>query len=348
MFVRLLILIVVLPALITFFSQKVIFIQGEKHPWTYRASFLIGFSVAAFWIDLLSTDAVSAIRIFGLFIGAFAGGLAATALDKGLWERSFPPSDQIESEIVKYHQKVIENLRPADPMKQRFDMALALTGLILFSPLFIILSFLIWFEDPGPIFFIKYSTGKGGFTFPLLKFRSMIQNAELETGPIPATVKDPRRLLIGRIIRLLRVDEMPQFFNILRGEMSFVGPRPLRAVDVYKFLLELPEFAQRHAVLPGIAGLSQAMAGYYISPKDRLYYDLLYIQNRSFLLDMRLLFQSIVSIHKNKSGLLHSIELHKAKLISIYDIETEEADDNTTGEKATKSDPPVQETLRPN
>jgi lipopolysaccharide/colanic/teichoic acid biosynthesis glycosyltransferase len=173
----------------------------------------------------------------------------------------------------------------------------------------------------------------------------MIQNAEVETGPIPAIVKDPRRLLIGRVIRLLRVDEMPQVFNILRGEMSFVGPRPLRAVDVHKFLLELPEFAQRHTVLPGIAGLSQAIAGYYISPKDRLYYDLLYIQNYSFLLDLRLLFQSIISIHKNKSSILHSIELHKDKLISIYDIDTEETDDRTAGEKVTKNDPHVRETL---
>src|SRR5688500_2498096 len=119
MFVRLLILVVLLPALITFFVQKVIFVQGEKRPWTYRISFLIGFSVAAFWIDIISTDAVSAIRIFGLFIGAFAGGLAATALDKGLWEKSFPPSDQIQREIAKYHTNVIENLEPVDPLKQR-------------------------------------------------------------------------------------------------------------------------------------------------------------------------------------------------------------------------------------
>jgi lipopolysaccharide/colanic/teichoic acid biosynthesis glycosyltransferase len=173
----------------------------------------------------------------------------------------------------------------------------------------------------------------------------MIQNAEIETGPIPATVKDPRRLRIGRAIRLLRFDEVPQLFNILRGEMSFVGPRPLRAVDVHKFLVELPEFAKRHSVLPGIAGLSQAIAGYYISPKDRLYYDLLYIQNQSFLLDVKLLFQSIISIQKNKSSLLHSIELHKDKLISIYDIDTEEAEDRTAAEKAPKSDSHIRESL---
>lgn len=300
LFVRLLILIVLLPALITFISQKVIFVEGNRHPWTYRISFLIGFSAAAYWIDILSVDPVSVLRIFGLFMGAFAGGLAATALDKGLWEKSFPPSDQIESEILRYHGRVIENLKPVDPLKQRVDMVLAVTGLIIFSPLFIFLSFLIWFEDPGPIFFIKYSTGKGGATFPQLKFRSMIQNAEVETGPIPALVKDVRRLLIGRVIRLLRADELPQLFNILRGEMSFVGPRPLRAVDVHKFLVELPEFAERHAVLPGIAGLSQAAVGYYISPRDRLYYDLLYIRKQSFLLDTKLLLESILSIHKNR------------------------------------------------
>jgi lipopolysaccharide/colanic/teichoic acid biosynthesis glycosyltransferase len=154
----------------------------------------------------------------------------------------------------------------------------------------------------------------------------MIQNAEVETGPIPASMKDPRRLFIGRIIRLLRVDEIPQLFNILRGEMSFVGPRPLRAVDVHKFLLELPEFAERHSVLPGIAGLSQAAVGYYVSPKDRLYYDLLYIQQQSFLLDARLLFQSTLSIHKNR-------------LVSVYGLENEEVNRRTVDGKAPRNDP---------
>ena len=304
MFVRLLILIVLMPALITFIFQKVIFVEGKERPWTYRVSFLIGFFVTAYWVDTISVDPVSAIRIFGIFMGAFAGGLVATALDKGLWENSFPPSRQIEAEIIRYHKKVIKNPKPVNHLKQRVDMVLALTGLFIFSPLFILLSFLIWFEDPGPIFFIKYSTGKGGQTFPLLKFRSMIRNAEEETGPIPASVKDPRRLLIGRVIRLLRLDELPQLFNILRGEMSFVGPRPLRAVDVHKFLLELPEFAERHSVLPGIAGMSQAVVGYYVSPKDRLYYDRLYIQNQSFLLDAKLLFESVLSIHQNSDKTL--------------------------------------------
>jgi lipopolysaccharide/colanic/teichoic acid biosynthesis glycosyltransferase len=216
--VRLLLLIVLPPALITFIFQKIIFIEDK--PWMYRVSFLIGFFVTLYWVDTISVEAVSALRILGIFIGAFAGGLVATALDKGLWEKSFPPSPQIEREILEYHEQVIENLKPVNHRKRRIDLVLALTGLIIFSPLFIFLSFLIWFEDPGPIFFVKYSTGKGGSTFSQLKFRSMIQNAEQETGPIPASIKDPRRLSIGRVIRLLRVDEIPQLFNILRGEMS--------------------------------------------------------------------------------------------------------------------------------
>ncbi|MDQ2693100.1 MAG: sugar transferase [Chloroflexota bacterium] len=289
-----------MPALITFISQKVIFVEGEKRPWTYRVSFLLGFFVTVYWVDAISVDAVSALRIFGIFMGAFVGGLAATALDTGLWEKSFPPSDRIQAEIIRYHERVQKNQKPVNHLKQRVDIVLALTGLFIFSPLFIILSFLIWFEDPGPIFFVKYSSGKGGSTFPLIKFRSMIHNAELETGPIPASVKDPRRLSIGRVIRLLRLDELPQLFNILRGEMSLVGPRPLRAVDVHKFLSELPEFAERHSVLPGIAGMSQVIAGYYVSPKDRLYYDLLYIQEQTFWLDAKLLLQSILSIHTNR------------------------------------------------
>ena len=156
MFVRLLLLIVLLPALITFIFQKIIFVEGEKYPWTYRISFLIGFFVTVYWVDTISTDPISAIRIFGIFMGAFAGGLVATALDKGLLEKSFPPSGRIESEIIGYHERVIENLKPVDSLKYRMDMVLALVGLFIFSPLFILLGFLIWFEDPGPIFFIKY------------------------------------------------------------------------------------------------------------------------------------------------------------------------------------------------
>lgn len=308
--------------MITFISQKLIaLIVGKNYPWTYRVAFLIGFVLAAYW-----ADTSSAIILFEVFLGAFAGGLAATALDKGMWENSYPPSDQIQTEIIEYHEKVIKNLKPVDQLKRAFDTVFALAGLMILLPLFILLSFLIWFEDPGPVFFIKYSTGKGGLTFPQIKFRSMIQNAEMSTGPIPASVKDPRRLQTGRVIRLLRIDELPQLLNILRGEMSFVGPRPLRAVDVHKFLVELPEFAERHAVLPGIAGLSQATAGYYISPKDRLYYDLLYIQNQSFAMDTKLLFQSILSIHKNR-------------LISLYD--TEEPDKSAADSVVPRRHPPV-------
>ena len=169
----------------------------------------------------------------------------------------------------------------------------------------------------------------------------MIQNAEVETGPIPASMKDPRRLFIGRVIRLLRVDELPQLFNILRGEMSFVGPRPLRAVDVHKFLVELPEFAERHSVLPGIAGMSQAIEGYYVSLEDRLYYDLLYIQKQSFLLDARLLFDSILSIHRKSSNILDTIDIHKNKLISVYDMDTKDTDEGRSGGKAPGTDPPA-------
>jgi lipopolysaccharide/colanic/teichoic acid biosynthesis glycosyltransferase len=323
--------------MITFISQKIIaLIAGKNYPWTYRVAFLIGFFVALYW-----ADTSSAIIILEVFVGAFAGGLAATALDKGMWENSYPPSEQIQTEIIQYHEKVIKNLRPVSHLKHAFDTVLALAGLVVLLPLFIILSFLIWFEDPGPVFFIKYSTGRGGATFPQIKFRSMIQNAESDTGPIPASVKDPRRLQIGRVIRLLRVDELPQLLNILRGEMSFVGPRPLRAVDVHKFLLELPEFAERHAVLPGIAGLSQAEAGYYIGPKDRLHYDLLYIQNQSFSLDTRLLFQSVLSIHKNYNNLLPDMDAQKHRLNSPEDIETKQPDERMADGKVPGRHPPA-------
>ncbi|MDI7277891.1 MAG: sugar transferase [Anaerolineae bacterium] len=176
-------------------------------------------------------------------------------------------------------------------------------------------AFMIWFEDPGPIFFVKNSLGKGGRNFRQLKFRSMICNAEEETGPIPAREKDQRTLAVGRVLRKTTLDELPQLVNVLRGEMSLVGPRPLRTVVIHGYLRDLPSFAGRHAVLPGVAGLSQVRGGYYISPRQRLRYDLIYVRRASFGLDLRILLEAFLIVLglRARRGLRWSFARHRQR-----------------------------------
>jgi lipopolysaccharide/colanic/teichoic acid biosynthesis glycosyltransferase len=168
-------------------------------------------------------------------------------------------------------------------------LALAGLGILLSSPVWVLLSVLIWVEDPGPILFVKNSVGRGGVNFRQLKFRSMVRQAERETGPVLAEEGDRRVLRIGRLMRKTALDELPQLINILKGEMSFVGPRPQRTVLVREYVREMPEYAERHVVPPGLAGLAQVAGSYYITPRQKLRFDRLYVRHASLGFDLRLL-----------------------------------------------------------
>lgn len=229
-------------------------------------------------------------------LGAFAGGLAGTTIDMGLYEKSFEPLPRIAAEVRQHHLQLIGEPPRGLRSKRLFDLALATVGLAIFAPVWILSSVLIWFEDPGPIFFVKNSVGKGGTTFQQIKFRSMICNAEAETGPVPASEEDQRALAVGHLLRKTAMDELPQLLNILRGEMSFVGPRPLRTVVIHGWLKDLPQFAERHAVQPGIAGLSQVRGGYYITPRQRLRFDRIYVQHMSLRFDFKLLLDAALIV----------------------------------------------------
>jgi lipopolysaccharide/colanic/teichoic acid biosynthesis glycosyltransferase len=149
--------------------------------------------------------------------------------------------------------------------------------------------FLIWLEDPGPVLFVKNSVSRGGVNFHQYKLRSMVREAEIDTGPVLASEDDQRVLWIGRLLRKTALDELPQLINIMRGEMSFVGPRPQRTVLVYGYLQKMPEYAERHRVRPGLAGLAQVAGDYYLTPRQKLRFDRLYIQNANLGFDLRLL-----------------------------------------------------------
>jgi lipopolysaccharide/colanic/teichoic acid biosynthesis glycosyltransferase len=229
-----------------------------------------------------------AISLILAIIGAFLGGLIATAIDEGLWENNSPP-EQIQKEVREKHLEVIGNPGPEPISKRLFDYISALFGILLSMPIWSFITFLVWFEDPGPILFIKNAVTKGGNNFHQFKFRTMVLGAEVETGPVQAKRADARVLLSGRFLRKTALDELPQLINILRSEMSFVGPRPHRTVLVRGYLEVLPEFAERHRILPGLAGLAQVAGDYYLTPRQKLRFDRLYIRYRSLGFDLKLI-----------------------------------------------------------
>ena len=171
----------------------------------------------------------------------------------------------------------------------------ALIGAILSLPIVIVTAILIKLESRGPIFYKQERVGKNGRTFMLTKFRSMRVDAEKE-GPVWASKGDTRTTRVGRVIRKARIDEIPQFWNILKGEMSFVGPRPERPHFVAQLAQEIPFYEQRHLIAPGLTGWAQIKYPYGASTEDarqKLQYDLFYIKNQGLMLDAIILFETI-------------------------------------------------------
>jgi sugar transferase (PEP-CTERM system associated) len=186
----------------------------------------------------------------------------------------------------------------SDVLKRCLDISLALTFLIFTAPLMAATALAVWLDSPGPIFYRQERVGKNGRPYMLLKFRSMGTDAE-KNGPQWATVADHRVTRVGRFIRLTRIDELPQIFNVLQGDMSFIGPRPERPVFVDELLDEIPFYAQRHRVRPGISGWAQINYPYGASiddAREKLTYDLYYIKNYSIFLDIVILIETIRAV----------------------------------------------------
>jgi exopolysaccharide biosynthesis polyprenyl glycosylphosphotransferase len=192
---------------------------------------------------------------------------------------------------------------PTDPLggwyralKRTGDMLGGALGLALFSWIFPFVAVAIRLSSPGPIFFRQVRVGRNEREFTLLKFRTMILDAERESGPTLATPHDPRVTRVGSFLRLTHLDELPQLFNIVRGEMSFVGPRPERPEFVELFVERDPTYRRRFVVRPGLTGLAQVHGRYDSEPSDKLKFDLAYVNNVNFALDLRVLLSSIKTI----------------------------------------------------
>ena len=184
-------------------------------------------------------------------------------------------------------------------LKRAFDETLAGAGLILSAPLWAIFAAAIRIEDGGPVFYRQRRVGLGGRTFEALKFRSMRPDAERATGAIQAPADDPRVTRVGRLMRATAMDELPQLVNILRGDMSFVGPRALRPGEIetnsngrLERLEDIPGFEHRTRVRPGLTGLAQVYAPRDVRRRQKFKYDRLYVDRRSWCLDLRLILLS--------------------------------------------------------
>jgi len=195
--------------------------------------------------------------------------------------------------------------------KRLFDLAVSGVGLLASLPLWGVIAVAIKWEDGGPVFFRDLRVGQGGKLFTALKFRTMAHDADSLFGPRQATEDDPRVTRVGRLLRATAMDELPQLWNIFRGDMSFVGPRALRPGEIEsrgsRFnvqgstckvqdsvaeavtpLEQIPGYSKRHVVRPGLTGIAQVFADRDIPSRQKFRYDLLYIRRRSFWLDVRL------------------------------------------------------------
>ena len=184
-------------------------------------------------------------------------------------------------------------------IKRAFDSALAAAGLVASAPLWMAIAAAIKIDDGGPIFYRQQRVGLGGRVFDALKFRSMAPDAEARSGPVQAAERDPRITRVGRVLRATAMDELPQLWNIIVGDMSFVGPRPLRPGEVeargdgrFVRLDEIPGYAARHSVRPGLTGIAQVYAPRDIDRARKFRLDRLYLKRAGFWFDLRLILVS--------------------------------------------------------
>jgi sugar transferase (PEP-CTERM system associated) len=222
--------------------------------------------------------------------------------------------DHLASVYEEYTGKIaVENLRPSwlifssgfrksaivGSLKRAIDFVAAAVGLILAAPLMLLVGAAIRLASPGPALYHQERVGRDGQLFTVHKFRSMRLDAEAATGAVWASADDPRITPLGRMLRRTRLDELPQLWNVLRGDMSFVGPRPERPEFVRQLTEQIPYYGQRHIVRPGLTGWAQVRYTYGASVEDammKLQYDLYYIKNLSLALDLFILFSTIKTV----------------------------------------------------
>lgn len=181
--------------------------------------------------------------------------------------------------------------------KRAFDIVFSLAALITAAPILLLAAIAIKLTSPGPVLFVQDRVGYAGRVFKLYKLRTMVIDAERSTGPVLSSGRgDERVTRIGRLLRLTRIDEIPQFINVLQGHMSVVGPRPERPCFVQAYRAQIPAYDERHRVKPGITGLAQVNGYYLTCVYVKLRYDLMYVRNQSLWLDAKILLSTVKAL----------------------------------------------------
>lgn len=241
-----------------------------------------------------------------------AGAIDGRISDIGRISTSYTPAQQrfyqeLEAVVRKhsrYLQKVAEMASVELPRwylvaKRSMDIFVSTVGLILLSPLLLVVAALVKIDSRGPVFFSQERVGKGGKLFKMHKFRTMVADAEKRTGPVWAAESDPRVTFIGRFLRKSKIDELPQLVNLMKGEMSMVGPRPERPFFVDQFAKVIPGYTRRLEVTPGLTGPAQLRNGYdryAIDVIRKLRFDVTYMKKMSLSMDLRLLAETFVAV----------------------------------------------------
>ena len=196
--------------------------------------------------------------------------------------------------LIEVSPNILSNWESA--VKRAFDLAFSITALICLSPVYATLALAVKLNSPGPVFYRQERVGRNGEPFMIVKFRSMYIDAE-KFGPALSKDKDPRITPVGRFLRKTRLDELPQFWNVLKGEMGIVGPRPERQFFIDKIVKVAPHYRHLHKVRPGVTSWGQVKYGYAENVEEmveRLKYDILYIENISLLLDIKIILYTII------------------------------------------------------
>jgi exopolysaccharide biosynthesis polyprenyl glycosylphosphotransferase len=182
-------------------------------------------------------------------------------------------------------------------VKRAMDIAISITGLAVLSPFLLIVAALVKSGSPGPVFYFQKRVGEDGRRFAIIKFRTMVHNAEKGTGPVWASENDPRRTRLGTFLRSTNIDELPQLINVLKGDMSLVGPRPERPHFVGKFKRDIPRYMARHRIKSGMTGWAQVngLRG-NTSIEERTKYDLHYVENWSIMFDIKIILMSVFAM----------------------------------------------------
>lgn len=235
---------------------------------------------------------------------ALSTGHARIALDivPDMYEILLGKTDSIVGDIPL--MRVMERNLPRYQrfIKRAFDVVVALLLLMVLSPLLLLVALAVKFSDGGSVLYRQKRVGRKQREFTIAKFRTMVPNAESLTGPVLASDEDPRITAVGRVLRRARIDELPQLLNILAGEMSFIGPRPERSFFVEQYLKDIPGYAERFRVLPGVTGLAQVNGGYATTPDLKLKYDLMYVYHQDVVMDLQIIIETLKVVLTGKGA----------------------------------------------